>query len=815
MKSVQILVNGHLPNKWKYWIHHGWRLLSIMVVVFVVYESSITINKQLCDWLSTRLIPPSYFYNLIDKHYYVNWSIFMWIIVGIAFYLWKNRHNRYFSLMNIGISVIVFILLTRQDAWVYASTPIPVIKYNWFGAIISGGYSLCLLVRCFKKGRKKERTNTSKLVLTSDDFEEVEISHARAEYAKQLVNELTTSNLENQTYAVAITGGWGSGKSLFLEHVKKLFIDNAIIVDFNPWNSQDGKCLVKDFFDVLSAQLSPYYGSVRKTTNKYVKMLYSLRFQIATGLILQHLPNFERENLESTKRDVGNAIKAIQKPVVIAIDDIDRLAGNEIFEVLRIIRNTAKFNNIIYLVTYDKEHVIKQLNQPSLGIEKDYLEKIFQIELSLPKVDERVLEEDFRSLCRKGIMRTTQINSVLDSLTGEDYKQILKVLGSFRKVKRFVRQFSFNTNFMLNSFVDNKYISLRDVMFLNILQTLDHRLYQKMWTKPDTLFDVKVDTKNNCQYYSLKDGVIRDEPTAYFMRRLFNDVPCKAPNSIQMLDSYYKYFYLSQPEKDLSNTEYQEMLKLPKSEVATNGMKATIRSWVLSKESKNAPSIYSKFANSKPRFHSDGQECESFILAVFYWLEFENRTNANLENVLPHLLKAQFYSSQLHQKLKEMVFKQMGKLIHRGQYEKCAEILCRLYTEIDSGAKLLIDGNQINAAISTNIQELLKSQEWDAVLLFKDDENLLLSVTKTYCVKLSKNGERVNLAIDQLLKYFSEAEHISQNWKLVKKYRDVLKGNNTNGETDNSIINWEKMKCIFGDDISVVATYIEKCFNWK
>ena len=68
-----------------------------------------------------------------------------------------------------------------------------------------------------------------------------------------------------------------------------------------------------------------------------------------------------------------------KQKIVIIIDDIDRLEGKEIFEVLRIIRNTAKFNNIIYIVAYDKDHVVGQLCLPEFGIEKDYLEKMAPI----------------------------------------------------------------------------------------------------------------------------------------------------------------------------------------------------------------------------------------------------------------------------------------------------------------------------------------------------------------------------------------------------------------------------------------------------
>lgn len=811
---MQLLVNGHKPNKVKFWIHYGWRLLLLAVAITVVYAISESVNKQIGSWTSSWVINPDTLYGLLKNNWWVNLFLFLCVLIGIAIYVWKNWKNKYFSLFNVGIAVIVCIFVGHQKLWQYAKTPISFLGYDVFIMVVAIGFVAWSFARCVRWDKDTYRTRTRKIVLTSDEIEGVEISQPRRFYAEKLVEELLTSNLENQTYAVAITGTWGSGKSLFLSTVKGLLTDKAIVIDFNPWNSQDGNHLVKDFFEVLSAKLSPYYGGLGKTVNKYVSMLYSLRLQVASDFVLQHTPS-HNQDIQEKKKDVANALRNIQIPIVVVIDDIDRLAGKEIFEVLRIIRNTAKFNNIIYIVSYDKEHVVNQLNQPGLGIGKEYLEKIFQIELSMPKMDEKVLEEEFRLMCRNGVSWTARINRTLDSLSEDDYTQILKVFGSFRKVKRFVRQFSFNANYMLESFVGGEDILLKDVMFLNIIQALDHELYQEMWVRPENLLIIKLHPKTKCQYYELIIETVSDSPALYFMEQLFAGVPEKNYKGIQMVDSYYKYFYLSQPERTLSPEEYQAMLKQNPSEVATNEMRATIRGWVLSREAKSAPSIYSCFANTKPHVHTDIIECKQYLSALFYWFEYENRSNANLEEVLPHLLDLWLFDAKLHQKLKGLVVSLANKWLYKGQFEKCAKVLSRLYVEIDSGAKLLIDKTDIKKVIATSMNEFFKSQEWDAVLLFKEDDNPMLRLAKAYCVKLPSIGKRTNLTIDQMIEFFSQPEHISQNWYQVEKYYNAINSYFVFGNKADLSINWEEIKNVFGDELDQAKEYMEKCFIIK
>lgn len=76
---------------------------------------------------------------------------------------------------------------------------------------------------------------------------------------------------------------------------------------------------------------------------------------------------YSEEDSNVFKSKIADKLKDIDSKIVVAIDDIDRLDSNELFEVLRLIRNTANLPNLIFLVTYDKDYVIKQLKNKGIS----------------------------------------------------------------------------------------------------------------------------------------------------------------------------------------------------------------------------------------------------------------------------------------------------------------------------------------------------------------------------------------------------------------------------------------------------------------
>src|SRR5690606_26854395 len=96
---------------------------------------------------------------------------------------------------------------------------------------------------------------------------------------------------------------------------------------------------------------------------------------------------------------VNESIKRINKRIIIFIDDLDRLDGDEIISVLKIIRNTGNFKNLVYVSCYDKVYLLNALQRFSKRNLDIILDKFFDIEIPLSPIPTaelfRFIEDQF------------------------------------------------------------------------------------------------------------------------------------------------------------------------------------------------------------------------------------------------------------------------------------------------------------------------------------------------------------------------------------------------------------------------------------
>ena len=114
-----------------------------------------------------------------------------------------------------------------------------------------------------------------------------------------------------------------------------------------------------------------------------------------------------------------------------------------------------------------------------------------------------------------------------------------------------------------------------------------------------------------------------------------------------MKDSYYKYFNLNQPGKELTANEFEDMLNKPNND-AHNGMRTRIRGWVLSKDSKSDNSIYRQFQAALPTIYHklhDEEKARKLIATASYWLEYEYRTRDSVIQMLYQVLNPAIYDN--------------------------------------------------------------------------------------------------------------------------------------------------------------------------
>ena len=68
-------------------------------------------------------------------------------------------------------------------------------------------------------------------------------------------------------------------------------------------------------------------------------------------------------SLDQLREQIGSILRQAKKRVVVLIDDIDRLDKSEIQSVFRIVKLTADFDNVSYVLAFDEEMVAASLGE--------------------------------------------------------------------------------------------------------------------------------------------------------------------------------------------------------------------------------------------------------------------------------------------------------------------------------------------------------------------------------------------------------------------------------------------------------------------
>lgn len=314
-----------------------------------------------------------------------------------------------------------------------------------------------------------------------------------AEKVQKLI-QLNSSNPDPIT--IGIYGKWGEGKTSFLnlienkiDHFEKKDGDKEYLkFHFNPWRYSNEDEMIFDFFDGLAKR---FY--VKKETNtqkvgkqliKYSRYLKSIKISSSFGIptklgtkitfdpsvILETLGEDlkgEEITLEILKDRVNEDLEKVNFKVVVFIDDLDRLDKEEIYTILKLIKLNANFSNFIFIVNIDSDHVAKAIKDRYGNDIEDghhFLEKIINIPIHLPKIEDADLKEFFRKKLHQ-VKGNLNYNEKID----EVFKEIDIEFSSnfFSSPREIIRTLN---GFFLGAFAIGDEVNLRDLFWIEYLK---------------------------------------------------------------------------------------------------------------------------------------------------------------------------------------------------------------------------------------------------------------------------------------------------------------------------------------------------------
>jgi len=269
----------------------------------------------------------------------------------------------------------------------------------------------------------------------------------------RIVSFIANTDVEKKAFSIGIIGEWGDGKSSLLNLVEEKLETNYkefIVVHFNPRASKGASYIQEDFLDSLKVSLIPLHSGINKIIDEY-----SIALDAISGIptfisrLLWLLKIHWKKNQKSKRDILSQAIGEIGRRIVILIDDLDRLTGEELLEVLKVIDTNGAFPNTVFLTAFDKTYVNRVLeNHLRLGIQsRPYTDKYFTVEIPVP------LHPSFRLInhlvsilgkaCDSGYI-TRHSASEIERLTKNLSSYLSLHLLTIRDIRRFANQFLYD-----------------------------------------------------------------------------------------------------------------------------------------------------------------------------------------------------------------------------------------------------------------------------------------------------------------------------------------------------------------------------------
>lgn len=292
---------------------------------------------------------------------------------------------------------------------------------------------------------------------------------------KRIVNNIAYTDVKDRAFSIGLVGEWGDGKTslmnLIEEEIQKEQLD-FILVHFNPRASKKADFIQEDFLDELKQSVKPYHSGIDRAIDKYaiaLDIIPDIPLWLSKLLELFHVYSDKRR--ENNRERLKNAINDLNRRIIVIIDDLDRLTGEELIEVMKVIDTNGAFPNMVFLTAYDKFYVNTVLNNYlKLGNQKrDYTEKYFSVEINVPLHPSFRLMDYFVKLltdaCLNGLIKLNA--TLVDELTRAQSPLIIKRLKTIRDVKRFVNQFLYDYAEIQNDVKYSDYLLLELIKFVH------------------------------------------------------------------------------------------------------------------------------------------------------------------------------------------------------------------------------------------------------------------------------------------------------------------------------------------------------------
>ncbi|MEM1085622.1 MAG: P-loop NTPase fold protein [Verrucomicrobiota bacterium] len=363
----------------------------------------------------------------------------------------------------------------------------------------------------------------------------------RDEFSKELAEHIGSWK-GNESIVIGINGAWGTGKSTvknFIKHYLSQRTPDPTIVEFNPWEWSGQQKLLEGFLSEIGIALGRVdkAGEYKELAKKWKRFADYLQFPatlaeavsniskgvfgasliasaaalstssttgsapFAVGIILTVVSAalaffpaaanaavtlFDKKaaahdkSIEEVKDELSKALTTLKAPVVIFLDDVDRLTDKEVKILFQLVKANCQFPNLIYVILFEREVVEEALSKIVSGGGRRYLRKIVQHSFDLPHPSpsrlRRIIGEDLDSALSMG--GTMKVHWNADRWRDGLGEAFFSWFPSIRDTKRFIGALRFVL--VRHSPEGTLEVDPIDLVLIEALRTMHYEVYRRI-----------------------------------------------------------------------------------------------------------------------------------------------------------------------------------------------------------------------------------------------------------------------------------------------------------------------------------------------
>ena len=323
----------------------------------------------------------------------------------------------------------------------------------------------------------------------------------RSSFSKEIANLLVLEANE-PCLTISLEGKWGEGKTSILNMVKETIQTMPIppiIVEYNAWVNGKPESLVQDFLIQFTSQLG--LADHPKEGQRIAKELlaYSKLFSVAKlipgaepwgtlvekifnrfGNATKSISDLKELNVTDKKAQVEKQLNKLNKPIIVIIDDIDRLTPQESFQVLRLVKAVADFPRTAFILSFEPCYLESVLAHNNIDNAHEYIDKIVQLRISVPSITTKdlniLVDEHFDKFSEHYHLDYYQDDKDRFAYI---YRQLLqRLITSPRDVKRILNHFKF-----VYTLVQHQ-VCVTDLFVLSVIAVKAHKIYSHIKSNP-------------------------------------------------------------------------------------------------------------------------------------------------------------------------------------------------------------------------------------------------------------------------------------------------------------------------------------------